>query len=168
MINISHSAKYSLAAVNQILDFCDNDHAIGHDIGCALRTTVSRSALGEQAREAGLRVVINAFHGFAHNRLCQLQNHPLYLQGFGNEDLETCERIFSSSNSMAPLIRHASLFHWRQFLDLHFQQWDTDKYLELSMFSVSWANLGAHVHVGWFLLNNYVQTSAGYHQQGHD
>ncbi|KAI5992333.1 hypothetical protein EDC04DRAFT_2510429, partial [Pisolithus marmoratus] len=48
------------------------------------------------------------------------------------KDLETCEHIFSSSNNMAPLICHASEFHWKQFLDLHFSQWDSDKYLELS------------------------------------
>ncbi|KIK12282.1 hypothetical protein PISMIDRAFT_18846 [Pisolithus microcarpus 441] len=64
--------------------------------------------------------------------MCQLENHPLYQSGFGNEDLETCERIFSSSNNMAPLICHTSEFHWKQFLDLHFNQWDVDKYLELS------------------------------------
>ncbi|KAG6370353.1 hypothetical protein JVT61DRAFT_12162 [Boletus reticuloceps] len=126
--------KYGLAAVKQIIDFCGNDNAIGHDIGCTSRVTVANSDLGERAREAGCRVVINAFHGFAHNRLCQLQNHLLYLLGFGNEDLETCKQIFSSSNSCAPLIRHASYFHWKQFLDLHFDQWDMDKYLELSKF----------------------------------
>lgn len=131
-----HSAKYSLAAVSQILDLCGNDQAIGHDIGCSSSVTIANSALGKRAQEAGLRVVVNAFHGFAHNRLCQLQYHPLYLQGFGNEDLETCERIFSSSNSTAALIRHASVFHWKQFLDLHFDQWDCDKYLELSKISV--------------------------------
>ncbi|KIJ66787.1 hypothetical protein HYDPIDRAFT_85591, partial [Hydnomerulius pinastri MD-312] len=27
---------------------------------------------------------------------------------------------------------HASFFHWKQYLDLHFDQWDFDKYLELS------------------------------------
>ncbi|KAI5998436.1 hypothetical protein EDC04DRAFT_2612450 [Pisolithus marmoratus] len=63
-----------------------------------------------------------------------LNNHTLYQLGFGNEDLETCERIFSSSNNMALLICHASEFHWKQFLDLHFSQWDSDKYLELSIF----------------------------------
>ncbi|KAG6369425.1 hypothetical protein JVT61DRAFT_14862 [Boletus reticuloceps] len=102
----SGELQVSVFSISQILDFCDDDHAIGHDIGCASRITVAKSALGGRAKEAGLRVVVNAFHGFAHNRLCQLENHPLYLPGFGNEDLETCERIFSSSNSTAPLIRH--------------------------------------------------------------
>ncbi|KAG1772866.1 hypothetical protein EV702DRAFT_976388, partial [Suillus placidus] len=68
------------------------------------------------------------------NHRCQLAHHPLYLEGFGIEDLETCEHIFSSSNSACGLIRHASYFHWVQYLDLHFDQWDKDKYLELSNF----------------------------------
>ncbi|KAI6012054.1 hypothetical protein EDC04DRAFT_2870958 [Pisolithus marmoratus] len=72
--------KYGLAAVNQLLDVCGQDQAVGHDIGC----------------------------------------------------VETCKCIFSSSNNMAPLICHASGFHWKQFLGLHFSQWDLDKYLELS------------------------------------
>ncbi|KAF8438667.1 hypothetical protein L210DRAFT_3403971, partial [Boletus edulis BED1] len=135
------SAKYGLAAINQILNCDENDHAIGHDIGCASKVTVANSVLGERAKQAGIRIIVNAFHGFAHHRLCQLQNHPLYQPGFGNEDLETCERIFSSSNSTAVLIRHASLFHWKQFLDLHFDQWDSDKYLELSRFIVCYTDV---------------------------
>ncbi|KAI5989491.1 hypothetical protein EDD15DRAFT_2370522 [Pisolithus albus] len=127
-------AKYGLAAVNRLLNVCGQDQAVGHDVGCASKKTIASSSLGKEAQEKRLKVVVNAFHGFAHNRMCQLENHPLYQIGFGNEDLETCERIFSSSNNTAPLIRHASEFHWKQFLDLHFSQWDSDKYLELSRF----------------------------------
>ncbi|KAI6015494.1 hypothetical protein BKA83DRAFT_4498752 [Pisolithus microcarpus] len=127
-------AKYGLAAVNRLLNVCGQDQAVGHDVGCASKKTIASSSLGKEAQEKQLKVVVNAFHGFAHNRMCQLENHPLYQSGFGNEDLETCERIFSSSNNTAPLIRHASEFHWKQFLDLHFNQWDADKYLELSRF----------------------------------
>lgn len=78
--------------------------------------------------------VVNAFHGWAHNRLCQLQYHPLYRQGLGLEDLETLERIFSSSNAVARTVRHATQFHWMQAMDLHYRQWDEEKYQELSMF----------------------------------
>ncbi|KAI6097652.1 hypothetical protein EV401DRAFT_1895465 [Pisolithus croceorrhizus] len=77
------------------------------------KKTIASSSLGNEVQEKWLKVVVNAFHGFAHNHLCQLENHPLY---------------------QAPLIRHASEFHWKQFLDLHFSQWDSDKYLELSRF----------------------------------
>jgi hypothetical protein len=90
------------------------------------------SSIGAKAAELKLQVVVNAFHGFSHECRCQLQNHPLYLNGLGLEDLETCERIFASSNTAAILIRHASYFHWMQFLDLHFDQWDMDRYTELS------------------------------------
>lgn len=133
-VNKFNRAKYGLAAVNQLLDVCGPDQAIGHDIGCASKKTIVHSSIGDKARESNLVIVVNAFHGFAHNRICQLENHPLYQTGFGIEDLETCERIFSSSNATASLIRHASLFHWTQFIDLHFDQWDKDKYLELSTY----------------------------------
>ncbi|KAI6022378.1 hypothetical protein PISMIDRAFT_55462, partial [Pisolithus microcarpus 441] len=125
-------AKYALAVVEQVLDICGPDQAIGHDIGCSSRKTILSSLLSQCAKDLNLQVVVNAFHGFTHNHVCQLQNHPLYLAGLGIEDLETCKWIFANSNSTAALIRHASLFHWMQFLDLHFDQWDSDKYLELS------------------------------------
>ncbi|KIY47443.1 hypothetical protein FISHEDRAFT_45342, partial [Fistulina hepatica ATCC 64428] len=52
-------------------------------------------------------------------------------EGMGLEDLETCERIFSSSNQLARSTRYATAFHRHQFIDLHFQQWDEDKYTNL-------------------------------------
>ena len=112
------------------------NQAIGSDIGCSLRSTVTASSIRDKASRNNLRLAVNAFHGHAHNRKCQLQNHPLYLRGFGLEDLETCERIFASSNAMASLIRHASHYHYVQSLELHFDQWDVDKYLELSKYNV--------------------------------
>ncbi|KIJ65324.1 hypothetical protein HYDPIDRAFT_89358 [Hydnomerulius pinastri MD-312] len=116
-----------------VLEICGKDQAISHDIRCSSKITITDSLIGTRAKELNLDVVVNAFHGFTHNCLCQLENHPLYKHGYGNEDLETCEQIFSSSNSTASLICHASHFHWKQFLDLHFDQWDIDKYLELTL-----------------------------------
>ncbi|KAH7904479.1 hypothetical protein BJ138DRAFT_1019105, partial [Hygrophoropsis aurantiaca] len=137
-------AKYPIATVNKLLDVLGDNQAIGSDIGCSFKTTLAASSVGEKARMRRLTLAVNAFHGYAHERKCQLRNHPLYLQGFGLEDLEVCERVFSASNSVAPLIRHASHFHYVQFLDLHFQQWNLDKYLELSR----------------FLMNNYKQATS--------
>ncbi|KAG2758113.1 hypothetical protein P692DRAFT_20669010, partial [Suillus brevipes Sb2] len=111
---------YGLAAVNRLLDSCGSLQGLGHDIGCTSRKTIAGSSIGAKAEELNLIVA--------------LANHPLYLDGFGIEDLETCEHIFSSSNSAAILIRHASYFHWAQYIDLHFDQWDQDKYMELSQF----------------------------------
>ena len=110
-----------------------NDQAIGSDIGCSLSATLAASSITQTARAANVQLVVNAFHGHGHNRMCQLQYHPLYLPGTGLEDFETCERVFSSSNATAALIRHASHFHYVQYLELHFSQWDADKYAELSM-----------------------------------
>ncbi|KAG1742887.1 hypothetical protein EDB19DRAFT_1894855 [Suillus lakei] len=112
-------AKYPLATMSKLLDIFGDNQAIGSNIGCSLSKT---------AAQHKLLLSVNAFHGHAHNRKCQLQFHPMYLCGFGLEDLETCERIFASSNA---------------FLDLHFDQWDTDKYFELNL--------------GRFLANNYKQ-----------
>ncbi|KAI6039370.1 hypothetical protein EDC04DRAFT_2867994 [Pisolithus marmoratus] len=123
---LGNSAKYGLAIVEQVLEVCSCDQAIGHDIGCSSQKMILSSLLSQRAKDLNLQVVINAFHGFAHNHVCQLQNHLLYLAGFGIEDLETCEQVFANSNSTAALIHHASLFHWTQFLDLHFDQWDSD------------------------------------------
>jgi hypothetical protein len=110
------------------------DQAIGHDIACSSCKTIVTSSTGAKAAELNLQVVVNAFHSFSHDCCCQLQNHPLYLNGLGLEDLETCECIFASSNSAAVLIRHASYFHWMQLLDLHFDQWDMDRYFDLGMY----------------------------------
>jgi hypothetical protein len=92
--------------------------------------------LGRKAEQQRLQIVVNAFHGWAHNRLCQLKYHPLYRKGLGLEDLETLERIFSSSNTIARTIRHATRFHWLQAMDLHYRQWDDEKYQALSMWSI--------------------------------
>lgn len=89
--------------------------------------------LGTDAKAKGLQVIVNAFHGWAHNRLCQLKYHPAYRTGMGLEDLESLERFFSSSNTIARTIRHATKFHWHQAVDLHFRQWGEEKYQELSM-----------------------------------
>ena len=118
---------------NFILDTYGKDQVLGFDIGCLFDKTIKASKLlAEKAAHLGLQVIVNAFHGWAHNRLCQLKYHPLYRRGLGLEDLETLERVFSSSNSMARIIRHTTRFHWSQYVDLHFQQWDADKYQELS------------------------------------
>ena len=127
-----HSAKYPLATINKLIDVHSSDQAIGSDIGCSLSATLAASSIAQTAWAANVQLVVNAFHGHAHNHMCQLQHHPLYLPGTGLKDFETCERVFSSSNATAALIRHASHFHYVQYLELHFSQWDADKYAELS------------------------------------
>lgn len=128
-----HSAKYPLAATNFLMKVFGENQGLGFDIACSFESTIKNSPmLGAIAEAKGLQVIVNAFHGWAHNRLCQLKYHPLYRTGMGLEDLETLERFFSSSNTIARTIRHATSFHWHQAIDLHFRQWDEQKYQELS------------------------------------
>ena len=84
------------------------------------------------AKAQGLQVVVNAFHGWAHNRLCQLKYHLVYWTGMGLEDLEMLEQFFSSLNTIAHTVQHATPYHWYQAADLHFHQWGEQKYRELS------------------------------------
>ncbi|KAG1844074.1 hypothetical protein DFJ58DRAFT_853373 [Suillus subalutaceus] len=75
--------KYGLAIVNWLLEVCGQDQGLGHDIGCSLHKTIAASSIGNLATKLNLIVAVNAFHGYVHNRRCQLHHHPLYLQGFG-------------------------------------------------------------------------------------
>ncbi|EPQ50029.1 hypothetical protein GLOTRDRAFT_21641, partial [Gloeophyllum trabeum ATCC 11539] len=132
MIRSGELAKYPLATVNKILDVHGSDIACGFDIGCAFEKTLAKSSLSPKVKDLRLRMVVGSFHGHAHNRGCQLGWHPLYVPGIGRADLEGCERVFSSSNALAPGTRHASKFHRHQAVEEHFAFWDADKYANLS------------------------------------
>lgn len=126
-------AKYPLAIVNRLIDVFGEDILIGYDIGCGFSATIKSSKLlGPKAQEKKCRVCVNAFHGYAHNRACQLQWHPLHTRGAGIEDFEGCERIFSDSNKVASCTRHATTFHRRQAILRFITRWNSDKYIELS------------------------------------
>ncbi|KZV80687.1 hypothetical protein EXIGLDRAFT_629781 [Exidia glandulosa HHB12029] len=128
-------AKYPLAVIARMIRAGIRCRRCAYDIGCAFQGTLERSQLlGQAAHDAGIDSGVNAFHGYGHNRLCQLGHHPLYEEGFGLEDLETCERFFSWLNGVGGVVRHASHFHWVQFVDLAMRQWDKDKYSEISRF----------------------------------
>lgn len=86
---------------------------------------------------------INVFHGYTHCYVCQLQFHPNIINGIDLEDLETLERVFSSSNHLTSIIHYASPYHCRLFIEAYFKQWDEDKAL----------------NSGTFILNNIVQAT---------
>ncbi|KZT26423.1 hypothetical protein NEOLEDRAFT_1198259 [Neolentinus lepideus HHB14362 ss-1] len=135
MVQSGDLAKYPLAIEDHLLDEYGEDQGHGYDIACSFDTTIGRSGLvGPKARRLGLRLIVNSFHGYAHNRLCQLKNHLLYNPGTGIEDLETLECIFSRSNAVARTVRHATRFHWMQYIDLHFRQQDENSYEALGKF----------------------------------
>ncbi|KAI6138184.1 hypothetical protein BKA82DRAFT_4333280 [Pisolithus tinctorius] len=142
MVQSGEQSKYALAVTSKLLDAFGSDLGGGYDIGCRFKTTLASSVLGERARSLNYTSLVNAFHGHAHNRLCQLDNLTTYVEGLGLEDLEGCERAFSKSNALAPSTRYASIFHRRQAIACYFEHND-----ELEVY----ANLTK------FLLNNYKQ-----------
>lgn len=130
-----------MAIIAKVLDVIGDQTIGAYDIGCGFQSTIASSSLGPQFAALQSRMCVDAFHGYAHNYLCQTKNHPLGIQGAGLEDFGTTERIFSASNALASVIRYASRYRQHTFLDLFFKQWDDEKY----------ANLGT------MLYNNYRQ-----------
>lgn len=125
-------SKYPLAIVDKLLSVYGTKVACRYDIGCAFEKTVETSCIGPLATAKEFHLGVNAFHGYSHNRKCQLDHHPLYTKGMGRSEGEGCERIFSSSNGIARCTRHASKFHRHQAIEEHFKFWDEDKYANLS------------------------------------
>lgn len=128
--------------VEKLLEVFGLDLGGGYDIGCRFRDTLNNSPLGPEARKNNHRSLVGAFHGHAHNRLCQLKNLTIYVDGVGLEDLEGNERYFTFSNLLAASVRYASTFHRRQAIANHAIYTDTFK---------TYQNLST------FLLNNYKQ-----------
>ncbi len=109
---------------------------LAYDVGCDLQTTLMNSSLGPRARELELRLLVPAFHGHAHNRLCQLSWHPMYIEGVGKADFEGCERAYSESNQLASGTRLSTPFHHHQAIEQHWAFRSLDKYAES----------GRHIH----------------------
>ncbi len=153
-----YRAKYPLAIVNQLLENFGKQLGVGYDIGCRFRTTIDNSPLGPRAKELQYQSLVGAFHGHAHNRLCQLSNLTTYVDGLGLEDLEGCERYFAKSNSLASSTRYSSAFHRHQRISEYMRAVDTfDTYAGLSTYSVESYFSRTNPLAGKFLVNNYQQ-----------
>jgi len=129
--HICPSAKYPLTILDCILDVFGANVGIGYNIGCSFSKTVQSSSLTAQAATLNIQFAVPSFHGYACNRRCQLSYHPLYMTGFGLEDMETCKRMFSAFNGLVPATWYSSSFHQHQAINMFAHQWDDDKYEEL-------------------------------------
>jgi hypothetical protein len=134
---IKQRAKYALTIVDRLINMLGPRVGCAYDIGCAISKTVESSSLSEKVKNALFQLMVGAFHGHAHNRMCQLDWHPLFIKGTGHTKGEGCEHIFSSSNDLARGTRHATRFHRHQAIEEHFNFWDQDKYAILSNPSLS-------------------------------
>ncbi|KAG0706446.1 hypothetical protein DFH29DRAFT_872226 [Suillus ampliporus] len=127
-------AKYPLALLNHLMSILGENGGCAYDIGCAFAKTLASSSLGPCALALNLRMMVGAFHGHAYNRHCQLDWHPMYIDGTGHTEGEGCEHVFAFSNELARSTRHASAFHRHQTIEEHFSFWNEDKYAALSTF----------------------------------
>ncbi|THU88228.1 hypothetical protein K435DRAFT_821711 [Dendrothele bispora CBS 962.96] len=152
MVRSGELAKYGLAMVGMALEVFGDDWIMGYDIGCSFSQTIKSSSLAPQFNKRNCRTCVNAFHGYSHNFLCQLFFHPINIPGMGLEDLETLERVFSSSNQLASITRYATAYRRRVLIDLFFRQWDEEKYCNM-------ANM---------LYNNYIQALTTIHEEGQE
>ncbi|RDX41997.1 hypothetical protein OH76DRAFT_1458975 [Lentinus brumalis] len=132
MVKSGELAKYALAIVAKALDVFEDRILFGYDIGCTFNGTILASSLGPKFTSRGCRCCVNAFHGYSHSHSCQTINHPSVIKGAGLDDMEGMERIFSSSNELAPITRYSSKYHRRMNIDRHLYQWDEDKYANLA------------------------------------
>ncbi|KAK0461669.1 uncharacterized protein EV420DRAFT_1266632 [Desarmillaria tabescens] len=138
MIKSGELAKYPLAIIDKLIDVLGDKLGVGYDVGCKFGTTINRSPIGPKARLHHYRSLVGLFHGHAHNRRCQLCNLGTYILGMGLEDLETCERWFSKSNSLASSTRHMSAYHRRLAIIMYMHHVDrNDAYENLSKFLCS-------------------------------
>lgn len=117
------------------MDNFDKNLGGGFDTGCQFETTIRKSELGPRAKECNYKSLVDAFHGHAHRRLCQLSHLATYTTGLGIEDLGVCERAFSKSNALAGVTRHMSVFHRQQAIVQYFtNNDDLETYQNLSTY----------------------------------
>ncbi|KAJ7432670.1 hypothetical protein B0H11DRAFT_2165186 [Mycena galericulata] len=153
MVRSGELAEYPLAIVDALLE------AYGPKIGNAYDINFKNSPLGPKALKYDLKWLIGAFHGHAHNRLCQLHYLANYVHGMGLEDMEGCERWFSGANALARSTRYATVFHRKQAIRTYTAHHDTfEVYANLSEFFNSLlSGISLMPTQGSFLVNNYWQ-----------
>ncbi|KAJ6595266.1 hypothetical protein DFH09DRAFT_1244552 [Mycena vulgaris] len=142
MVKSGELAKCGLAISNALMDAFGADLGSGYDIGCGFDTTIKNSPLGPKAKDLNFKMLVGAFHGHAHHRMCQLRYLATYVLGLGVEDLEGCERFFSKSNALSRSVRYASVFHRKQTIATYLAHTD---------------NFETYPNLSKFLMNNYKQ-----------
>ncbi|KAI9057832.1 hypothetical protein FKP32DRAFT_1615023 [Trametes sanguinea] len=134
MIRSGELMKYALAHVDRLASVYGCDLKVGYDVACAFRKILMRSSLGPRIARLKISGVVPAFHGHSHNRGCQVDWHPLYMDGVGKEDFEGCERLFSESNALAPGTRLSTAFHRHQAIEQFMGFWSDQKHAESGKF----------------------------------
>ncbi|KAJ7770254.1 hypothetical protein DFH07DRAFT_735608 [Mycena maculata] len=134
MVKSGELTKYGFAVTAHLLRVL-GEHGNGYNIGCEYaKRCKSHPVLGKLAVENNFKGLVGSFHGYGHNRRCQMRNLTTYVKGVGLESLEGCEAYFSKSNALAATTRHASRFHRQQAIINYMKHTDKfDTYQGLSL-----------------------------------
>ncbi|KAJ6596493.1 hypothetical protein B0H10DRAFT_1960160 [Mycena sp. CBHHK59/15] len=138
MVRSGELAKYPLAMVEALLNALGKGLGGGYDIGCKFKSTLGRSPLGALSRAKGYQSLVVAFHGHAHNRLCQLKFLATYMVGLGIEDLEGCTFLCNNYYQSINILRTLpALRHWMKSNGIQsfsvFDTWIKEEYEFLSI-----------------------------------
>ncbi|KAJ7937722.1 hypothetical protein B0H13DRAFT_2226461 [Mycena leptocephala] len=124
MIKSGELAKYGFAVTAHLLEVLGRI-ANGYDIWCKFGKMIkAHPVLSVLAADKRFMALIGAFHGYRHNRRCQLDNLSTYVKGVGLESLKGCETYFSKSNALAETTRYASRFHRQQAITAYMNHTD--------------------------------------------
>ncbi|KAG2068778.1 hypothetical protein BDR04DRAFT_1129090 [Suillus decipiens] len=104
MVHSGELMKYLIASMKKLMDVFGRNILYGYDIKCTFEKIIQWSSLADNAKCLSLQGVVPAFHGHAHNCLCQVEHHLKYKVSAGKEDFKTCEWVFSESNALAAQI----------------------------------------------------------------
>ncbi|KAG8717226.1 hypothetical protein FRC09_014581 [Ceratobasidium sp. 395] len=127
MVGTGERAKYPLSTFSKVIRVHGKKILIGYDIACQHCGTAHNHPLTcDLVRENETAYANGAFHGYAHERPCQLLWHPLWRDGAGMEDFEECERFFSHSNAVARCTQHGSKYNRRQQIHQHMESSDKE------------------------------------------
>lgn len=158
MIKEHENAKFPLALVKWLGERYSGRISFGYDIGCSFAKTFQHAPLLSRLAKSDSRIQfresppvpavssqslisviwtdVGAWHGYAHNRECQVRYHPRLTSTAGLEDFEGCERLFSYTNGIAGVTRSATRYHRHQQLEWVIKQWNSDKLLHLGQFAI--------------------------------
>ncbi|KAF7346639.1 hypothetical protein MSAN_01801400 [Mycena sanguinolenta] len=121
MVKSGELAKYAFALLAHVCKAMGPEIGkliLGYDIGCRFYTMVMRHPrVSDLLNDREFQALVGAFHGTAHDRLCQTRNLPKYKDDVGLEGFEECETFFSESNALAARTRYSTAFHrWQAFV----------------------------------------------------
>ena len=110
--------RYILSCLKQVLGMPDygSNIRICYDVGCKLRTSLERTEC--LASIKNVPIAVGIFHIIGHAPSCQLSFHPRINSGWGLQDGEHLERLWSTLSGFISMTRSMSSLNRRLTLTI--------------------------------------------------